>query len=106
MPLTLLRSLSDVLPAIHSSYTAHFRAQGFRPARRVEAELSAPPDSFSAPLYFPNATGFSDKPGCVESYSARVVVRAYEHDVLILTALLRFAALEFGGSFRCQNLRR
>ena len=44
-------------------------------ARHLEAEVWAPPDSFPDPLYFPNASGFSNKPGCVEAYSTSVPAR-------------------------------
>jgi len=71
--------------------------------RRISLSILAPQDSFSDPLFFPTATGFSDKPGCVESYSATATVttsvggRDVQHHVFPL------AALEFGGKMRCSE---
>jgi len=73
------------------------------PARELHATISAPPSTFSEPLYFPTTTGFSNRPGCVESYAAIASVRAYAHGTLLRTVQIELGALEFGGRWRCHN---
>ena len=74
------------------------------PPRQLLVEIGAPPTTFSDRLYFPNATaGFTNEPGCVESYAAVAKVRAFENGDLVDTIELRLAALEFGGHWRCPH---
>jgi hypothetical protein len=69
--------------------------------------------AFSDRLFFPTVDGFSDDPGCVESYLAVAEVRAYvlsknssffnkEYELAEYT-LIDGAALEFGGAFMCKS---
>uniref|UniRef100_A0A7S4PYL0 AttH domain-containing protein n=1 Tax=Alexandrium monilatum TaxID=311494 RepID=A0A7S4PYL0_9DINO len=61
--------------------------------------VQAPPGSFSDRLYFPTRSGFSDTPGCRESYSAVVDVVAYRRGVALERQRVPLAALEFGGTY-------
>lgn len=75
--------------------------------RRFEVLVTAPPPSFSKALYFPTPYGFSNDPGCVESYQATAVVQLFEDDSdkPAEHATLRQVALEFGGGDRCPARR-
>ena len=44
--------------------------------RRLELTCTAPPTSFSEPLYCPTREGFSNSPGSRESFSSTVRVKA------------------------------
>jgi len=70
--------------------------------RKVDMFVSAPRDTFSEPLYFPTPTGFSNDPGCVESYRAKATIEVQEkfHGFKEL-AEMEQVALEFGGNYRC-----
>jgi hypothetical protein len=82
----------------------------FSTARDLKLSLiiksTEPYAAFSPPVHIPTATGFSNKPGCRESYTAVATVKLskfnvnngkYDIDEVIE---FRLAALEFGGSFQ------
>mmetsp|Transcript_21879 Transcript_21879/g.61166 ORF Transcript_21879/g.61166 Transcript_21879/m.61166 type:complete len:375 (+) Transcript_21879:83-1207(+) len=72
--------------------------------RRLEIEVSAPPTSFSQPLFFPTPAGWSNDPGCVESYVALARAVLYDQDnVELETIAMPQVALEFGGAYRCKT---
>lgn len=75
--------------------------------RRLLLRLSAPPDSFGAPMPIPTEDGFSNQPGCRESYAAiahvvalvrRSVTSMWEEQLRLSVPL---ATLEFGGTWQC-----
>lgn len=49
-------------------------ASNAQPLRRV---LQAPAGSFGSAIYVPTPEGFTDAPGCVESYAATATFRLY-----------------------------
>jgi hypothetical protein len=69
--------------------------------------------TFSDHLYFPTVSGFSNDPGCIESYLATAELNAYTktQDSSLLwpkyelaeTVSMEGVALEFGGDFLCQK---
>lgn len=67
-------------------------------------------DSFSEPLYTPSPEGFSNTPGCRETYTADAVIRCYDFDsseqefVLIEEINFPLTVLEFGGNFLGKSL--
>mmetsp|Transcript_15599 Transcript_15599/g.19982 ORF Transcript_15599/g.19982 Transcript_15599/m.19982 type:complete len:483 (+) Transcript_15599:73-1521(+) len=65
----------------------------------------APEKEFSEPIYVPTKTGFSDCPGCIESYAANAKVRIHEHNTLVEEIHLPHSALEFGGIFQYTTSR-
>ena len=75
--------------------------------RRLALALRAPPASFSAPIPVPTSSGFSEVPGCRESYEAvaslvasgRPSRRAPWAEVGRWEVPL--AVLEFGGTYQC-----
>ena len=68
--------------------------------RELRLNVTAPRGSFSDPLFFPTTHGFSNKPGCVESYASTMLIGAFENGLLVEQHTILFAALEFGGAFR------
>jgi len=63
--------------------------------------------AFGDPVYIPTKSGFSNKPGCRETYVAKVTVTCEEYDFVLKKFLpvgspqtFSLAALEFGGSFQ------
>ena len=82
------------------SLVAHHRFSFSSSELRVN--ISADPTSFSDPLYFPQrSVGFTNKPGCVESYRATVNIEVVENNVTTKTYEIKQGALEFGGEYRC-----
>lgn len=71
--------------------------------RRIELKASAPNASFSAPIYFPTVDGWSNNPGSVESYVARVTVGLFEKSSILDAIEFYNVALEFGGGYRCAH---
>lgn len=84
--------------------------------RRLELVFSAPPRSFGARIPVPTtAEGFSDQPGCRESYTAVVELTAWQRptrdraasavvendEKLVHRTHIPRAVLEFGGDFQC-----
>jgi len=75
--------------------------------RRLGLSLRAPPETFGERIPVPTVGGFSDVPGCRESYEAVATVvaagrrsrRAAWAELGIWTVPL--AVLEFGGSYQC-----
>ncbi len=68
-------------------------------------DIFAPPGSFGPPIYVPTPAGFSNCPGCSESFTARARIRAIqggEKDKLRIVEehWLDLCALEFGGNMR------
>lgn len=82
---------------------------------RVDLTLSAARQSFSAPLYCPNSTGFHDDPGSVESFRAEANItvssaQPYQHASSARTSMgspvslrVAYCALEFGGADQCPH---
>ncbi|CAM9902697.1 unnamed protein product [Laminaria digitata] len=80
--------------------------------RVLKADIHAPAASFGSAIYVPTPEGFSDAPGCVESYAATATFRLYtkgdkaDGDGVTRPLVLReevefkLAALEFGGDFQ------
>jgi hypothetical protein len=62
--------------------------------------------SFGPPLYIPTATGFTNHPGCIETYTAVANIISSEYDYqtqsYVESDRIEFpsTALEFGGSFQ------
>lgn len=62
--------------------------------------------SFGSPLYIPTATGFTNNPGCIETYTAvaNIISSQYDYNTqsYIESDRIDFplTALEFGGSFQ------
>jgi hypothetical protein len=62
--------------------------------------------SFGSPLYIPTATGFTNRPGCIETYTAvtNIVSSKYDYQTksYVESDRIEFpsTALEFGGSFQ------
>ena len=80
------------------SLVAHHRFS----SSALRVNISADPTSFSDPLYFPQrSVGFTNKPGCVESYRATVNIEVVENNVTMKTYEIKQGALEFGGEYRC-----
>jgi len=71
--------------------------------RSIQVRVGAPEVSFSSPIFFPTSKGFSDSPGCVESYGATTYLRAVEAGRVVVDAEVPFTALEFGGEHRCNT---
>ena len=66
--------------------------------RRLELTCTAPPSSFSEPLYCPTREGFSNSPGSRESFSSTVRVKAEVNDQVVDERTFEGACLEFGGA--------
>lgn len=71
---------------------------------KVQLDISAPPASFlSSAVYIPTAEGFSNTPGCKESYVANATARVYEYAdgewLLQRTLAFPLSCLEFGNSY-------
>jgi hypothetical protein len=94
--------------------TAKLTAHSFSGKDRVDlviqSKSSVSGGSFGAPLYIPTAKGFSNTPGCVETYTADALLTLYERDKsaseYIEKERLTFplTAFEFGGSFQGAKL--
>jgi hypothetical protein len=72
--------------------------------RRLQLVLSAPPATFGARIMVPTMNdGFSDDPGCRESYVARASIVAWDAPSgrELLKEDVPLAVLEFGGEFQC-----
>jgi len=77
-------------------------------SRRLGISLSAPPRSFGRRIPVPTTAGFSDRPGCRESYTATAEIRAFARPDRWhawgqprMQFLMPLAVLEFGGTFQC-----
>eukprot|EP00607_Mallomonas_marina_P003199 CAMPEP_0182423746 /NCGR_PEP_ID=MMETSP1167-20130531/9828_1 /TAXON_ID=2988 /ORGANISM="Mallomonas Sp, Strain CCMP3275" /LENGTH=316 /DNA_ID=CAMNT_0024602989 /DNA_START=430 /DNA_END=1380 /DNA_ORIENTATION=+ len=71
---------------------------------RLHVESHVAIQAFSPPLYTPGPQGFSNTPGCRETYTAVATATCYERDVsgkYVIVENLRFplSVLEFGGTF-------
>ena len=85
-------------------------AHSFSKRDRVEVIIrpksSIAKGSFGTPLYIPTANGFSNNPGCIETYTADADVTCSELDgetseyVVKSRTSFPLTALEFGGSFQ------
>lgn len=84
--------------------TLKLSARALTGGRRVEVEAAAPAGSFCEPLFFPTATGWSNKPGSVESYTSTATIRLFEGSSKepVEEVELRQVALEFGGTYMCK----
>lgn len=78
---------------------------------RVRVDIqSGGPQSFGPSVYIPTATGFSNSPGCRETYTAVATVTCSEFDsqlkryVITETLVFPLTALEFGASFLTKNI--
>ena len=77
------------------------------PTRRLALALHAPPASFSAPIPVPTSSGFSEVPGCRESYAAvaSLVASGRPSPRTAWAEVGRWevplAVLEFGGTYQC-----
>jgi len=69
----------------------------------LHLNISADPTSFSDPLYFPTTNGFSNDPGCVESYRASAKIEIIEDGNIVSTETIELSALEFGGAYTCKS---
>ena len=70
--------------------------------KHLELKVSAANNTFSDPLYFPTASGWSNNPGSVESYRAIAYVKLFDRrGELLEETVIYQTALEFGGSYRC-----
>eukprot|EP00965_Chrysotila_dentata_P247100 6207545-Pleurochrysis_carterae.AAC.5 len=68
----------------------------------VSATATGSARDFSKPLYAPTRDGFSNTPGCVESFSAFGTLNVTDGDGRTIAAdTFPLAALEFGGLWRC-----
>jgi hypothetical protein len=67
-------------------------------------EVCAPEGSFGSPIYVPTPTGFSNIPGCRESFTAKAFIRAYDTSSPRMKVTeeheIELAALEFGGDMQ------
>jgi len=78
------------------------RLEAYDIMHKVVLDLSAEISTFSQPLYFPTHSGFSNHPGCVESFSAHGVVSVYGPlGNLLQKNHFPLSALEFGGKYMC-----
>lgn len=72
----------------------------------LEVQSDGSLNSFGSPIYIPTAEGFSNQPGCRETYTASATVKVYKYDWLTLNYKkmdeieFRQVALEFGASFQ------
>lgn len=75
----------------------------FRRERLEITVQSEQPSSchFGKPIYIPTAKGFSNTPGCVETYTAMATVKYFDSRAQKVPEIyfLPLTALEFGGSF-------
>ena len=95
--------------------TAKLTAHSFSGRDRVDlviqSKSSVSGGSFGAPLYIPTARGFSNTPGCVETYTADALLTLYERDqstsehIEKVRLAFPLTAFEFGGSFQGARLR-
>lgn len=70
--------------------------------RRAALRITAPVGTFGDRLLVPTDGGFSDQPGCRESYDATVALVAHGRAPgLDVEATFPRAALEFGGTWQC-----
>lgn len=74
--------------------------------RIMEIDIHAPPDSFGEAIFVPTHAGWSNSPGCVESYAATATLKCYKKEnkradmQLIEEVVMPLSALEFGGLFQ------
>jgi hypothetical protein len=72
----------------------------------IKPKSSISKGSFGSPLYIPTATGFTNRPGCIETYTAvaNIIVSEYDYQNQSYVEKDRIefplTALEFGGSFQ------
>ncbi|CAM9861093.1 unnamed protein product, partial [Phaeothamnion confervicola] len=64
----------------HARRFLRAEATSRRGERHLELEIRAPEGSFGNPIYVPTPLGFSNRPGCIESYTATATFRCYESD--------------------------
>jgi hypothetical protein len=76
---------------------------------KLELDISsckANSDAFGKAIHIPTVNGFSNRPGCKETYTASAVARLYSLDVKTMSYLLQetvkfeLVALEFGAEFQ------
>mmetsp|Transcript_15273 Transcript_15273/g.14661 ORF Transcript_15273/g.14661 Transcript_15273/m.14661 type:complete len:500 (+) Transcript_15273:138-1637(+) len=72
----------------------------------IKPKTSISEGSFGSPLYIPTATGFTNRPGCIETYTAvaNFIISEYnyQNQSYVESDRIEFplTALEFGGSFQ------
>ena len=69
--------------------------------RRLIVTMTAPPSSLRTCLWGPAAHSFA--PLCAESFLTTIEIAAYAREQVLDHVVLKNAALEFGGDFRCKN---
>jgi hypothetical protein len=74
--------------------------------RLMTIDIQAPQGSFGEPIYCPTQVGWSNLPGCIESYTATARLRCFRRTgwrlrkKLVEDVQVPLAALEFGGDFQ------
>lgn len=74
--------------------------------RRLEVDVQAPLSSFAAPVYVPTPKGFTNTPGCRDSFAASIDITAYERPAkgrdwrVVEGERIELGALEFGGEYQ------
>ena len=102
---TDLDAISHAISPCEGSLALNLTARGR--TRRLALTLRAPPASFSAPIPVPTPAGFSEVPGCRESYAAvaSLVASKRPSPRAPWAELGRWevplAVLEFGGTYQC-----
>ncbi|CBN77444.1 conserved unknown protein [Ectocarpus siliculosus] len=101
-----------VVTASRKDHRLTLVAKSWGDNRVLKADIRAPEGSFGSAIYVPTPEGFSNAPGCVESYAATARFRLYtkgdklEGDGVTRPLVLReevefkLAALEFGGEYQ------
>ena len=88
--------------SVEVNATTPFRNQRLHMTIRSK---NASPVDFSPAIYIPTAEGFSNKPGCRETYTAFATATIYDsQDAIVKEMTFDLSALEFGGSFQGVDL--
>ena len=94
--------VSSSTGTVEVNATTPFRNQ--RLHMKIYSKHSSPAD-FSPAIYIPTANGFSNQPGCRETYTATAEATLYDsQDKIVKKIRFDLSALEFGGSFQGVDL--
>lgn len=103
--------LDGISGTVNVSATSTFKNNG-RIELRMRAEGPLHSTAFGDPIFIPTALGFSNSPGCRETYTATAVATIWEYDhetrrdFVKETVEFPMTALEFGGSFQGLRLKK
>ncbi|XP_063448575.1 uncharacterized protein LOC134728095 [Mytilus trossulus] len=91
--------------ATHNGCGGLFEIKVYGVLHEIHLSASADLSTFSDCLYGPEITGF--RQACIESYDAIINITVFKREFLSLkkidTQIIKFSALEFGGTYTCNG---